>query len=66
MVLARVSRYPPPATPSWGKLRLQKREDLHVNYARHETNVPEVTLLIVIKHLTGRKRLALRTFGEGG
>lgn len=44
---------------------MQKGEDLHVNYARHETNVPEVTLPIVIKHLTGRKRLALRTFGGG-
>lgn len=52
-----VSCYPRPVfsrtTPT------AEREDFHLNNACHDPNIPEVTLLIMIKHLTGSKRLGV-------
>lgn len=42
-----------------GELQLQKEGIFDLNNARRDTSVPEVTLLIVIKHLTGSKRLGV-------
>ncbi len=39
-----------------------ERGDFDLNNACRDTNIPEVTLLIMIKHLTGSKRLGVKTF----
>lgn len=36
-----------------------ERQDFNLNNAGHDTDIPEVTLLITLKHLTGSKRLGI-------
>lgn len=48
-----VSYYPTACHVFRGEPPTAEREDFNLNNACHDTNIPEVTLLIMIKHLPG-------------